>query len=46
MIDRIIIGCDHGGYEAKLSVIKHLTVKGLDVTDVGCQSSEIVRYPY
>ena len=40
------IGCDHGGYELKLRVVEHLESKGIPVRDVGCHSTDIVRYPY
>ena len=46
MVSRIIIGNDHGGYEAKLAVVKHLEGKGIEVTNVGADSTEIVRYPH
>ena len=45
-IKRIIIGNDHGGYEAKLELVKHLQAKGIEVVDAGCDSTEIVRYPH
>lgn len=41
----IAIGCDHGGYELKLAVIKHLKEKGYEVKDFGCYSSDSVDYP-
>jgi ribose 5-phosphate isomerase B len=40
------IGNDHGGFELKSELIKHLASKGVTVHDVGCDSEEIVRYPY
>lgn len=40
----IAIGCDHGGYELKLEVIKHLEEKGVQFTDCGC-NGEAVDYP-
>lgn len=40
----IAIGCDHGGYELKLEVIKHLEEKGVQFIDCGC-SGEAVDYP-
>ena len=40
------IGCDHGGYDLKLQIIEHMRTKGLPVFDAGCNSAEIVRYPY
>jgi ribose 5-phosphate isomerase B len=46
MVKTIIIGCDHGGYLAKLDIVKHLRDKGIAVTDIGCESTEIVRYPH
>lgn len=41
----IAIGCDHGGYELKLEVIKHLEEKGFEVKDFGCDSTNSVDYP-
>ena len=41
----IAIGCDHGGYELKLEVIKHLKEKGIEVKDFGCDSTSSVDYP-
>lgn len=43
---KIIIGNDHGGYQAKVEIVKHLRSRGFEVTDVGCDSEEIVRYPH
>ena len=45
MADCIIIGNDHGGYEAKLEVAAHLREKGFEVVDAGSDSTQIVRYP-
>lgn len=42
---RIAIGCDHGGYDQKLEVIKHLKNKGYKVIDVGTDSKESCHYP-
>ena len=42
----IWIGNDHGGYELKLQIIRHLKDKGLAYKDVGTGSAEIARYPY
>jgi ribose 5-phosphate isomerase B len=44
--DRIWIGCDHGGYELKEHIVQCLESRSLPVHDVGCNSPEIVRYPY
>lgn len=47
MNDKLIwIGNDHGGYEMKLHVVKYLEEHGYQVVDVGCSSTDIVRYPY
>jgi ribose 5-phosphate isomerase B len=42
----IMIGNDHGGYDLKVPLIKHLTESGYKVIDAGSNSGEIVRYPY
>ncbi|MGI6069147.1 MAG: ribose 5-phosphate isomerase B [Blautia sp.] len=39
------IGCDHGGYELKLEIIKYLESKGLEYKDYGCDSTAAVDYP-
>ena len=39
------IGCDHGGYELKLEIIKYLEKKGLEYKDFGCDSLDSVDYP-
>ena len=41
----IAIGSDHGGFDLKESVIKHLTENGVEVQDVGCYSKESCDYP-
>ena len=41
----IAIGCDHGGYELKRSLEKHLDEKGIAYRDLGCDSTESVDYP-
>jgi ribose 5-phosphate isomerase B len=46
MSQRIIIGNDHGGYDAKVEVVKHLATTGVEIVDAGSDSTEIVRYPY
>ena len=40
----IAIGCDHGGYELKLEIIKYLEKQGLEYKDFGC-NGESVDYP-
>ncbi|GAB2603388.1 ribose 5-phosphate isomerase B [Spirosoma areae] len=42
---QLFIGCDHGGYALKVALVRYLTEKGYTVTDVGCDSEAIVRYP-
>ena len=39
------IGCDHGGYELKLEVIKHLEERGFEIKDYGCDSTASCDYP-
>ena len=41
----IVIGSDHGGFELKLAIIKHLEGKGIEVKDFGCYSKDSVNYP-
>lgn len=42
---KVVIGCDHGGYDLKLKVIAHLKEKGYEVIDKGCDSTDSVDYP-
>ena len=44
--ESIWIGCDHGGFELKQHVLKFLEGRSQACHDVGCHSTEIVRYPY
>lgn len=41
----ISIGCDHGGYELKEKIKKHLEDRGFEVKDVGCSSRDSCDYP-
>lgn len=41
----IAIGNDHGGFELKEKVKKHLEEKGYQVKDCGCYSKESCDYP-
>ena len=41
----IAIGCDHGGYELKLEVIKYLQEKGIEFKDFGTNSTASCDYP-
>jgi ribose 5-phosphate isomerase B len=42
---KIIVGCDHGGYELKEKVVPHLKSQSYEVEDVGTHSMESVDYP-
>lgn len=41
----IALGCDHGGYDLKETIKKHLEEKGIEVKDCGCYSTDSVDYP-
>jgi len=41
----IAIGSDHGGFDLKESVIRHLKENGVEVKDVGCYVKESCDYP-
>lgn len=41
----LAIGSDHGGYELKQEIMKHLTKRGLEFKDFGCYSEASVDYP-
>ena len=44
--NRIIIGCDHAGFNLKNEIIKHLKIGNkYDILDVGCESDKSVDYP-
>lgn len=45
MVKKITIGCDHAAYNLKLIVIKHLEERGIEVIDVGTNSTESCDYP-
>lgn len=42
---KVAIGSDHGGYELKQCVIRHLEAKGISCEDMGCHSRESCDYP-
>ena len=44
-MNRIIIGCDHGGLELKEAIIKHLNGRNIETVDVGTYTSESCSYP-
>lgn len=41
----IAIGNDHGGYELKLEIVKHLTDRGFIVKDMGTNTADSCDYP-
>ena len=45
IMSTILIGSDHGGYNLKNEIIKHLEANGYDVKDFGCFSTESCDYP-
>ncbi len=42
---RVALGADHGGYELKEVILKHLEAQGLEVQDLGTYSADAVDYP-
>lgn len=42
---KISLGCDHGGYELKEIIKKHLESKEIEIVDVGTYSIDSVDYP-
>lgn len=42
---KIVLGSDHGGYEAKNKALRFLQGLGHEVVDFGCHSPEPVDYP-
>lgn len=42
---RIMLGCDHGGFELKEVLKEYLTDKGYDVDDAGTFTKERIDYP-
>ncbi|MBP8644783.1 MAG: ribose 5-phosphate isomerase B [Syntrophobacteraceae bacterium] len=43
---KIAIGCDHGGFELKETVVAHLKSQGHSVVDLGAEGTESVDYPH
>ena len=41
----IAIGCDHGGFDLKNELIKHLKDNNIEVKDFGCYTTDSVDYP-
>lgn len=46
MDDRIWIAADHAGYELKSKLVAYMEEQGIPVHDIGCRSTDFVRYPY
>ena len=44
-MNKIIIGCDHGGLELKNEIISHLNKRGIEVLDVGTYTLDSCNYP-
>lgn len=42
---KLVIGCDHAGYELKGPVMEHLAAKGYELIDVGTHSTASCNYP-
>jgi len=42
---KIMIGCDHGGFELKEVLKKYLADKGYEVEDAGAYTPDRVDYP-
>ena len=42
---KVAIGSDHGGYDLRISVIKHLEEQGVEVLDFGCRDKSLCDYP-
>lgn len=42
---KIVVGSDHGGFELKEVLKKHLEDKGIEVADVGAYDTNSVDYP-
>lgn len=41
----IAVGCDHGGYELKQEIIKHLESRGIEFKDFGTYDTASTDYP-
>lgn len=42
---KIAVGCDHGGFELKHTIMEHLSKKSIEVEDYGTYSEESCDYP-
>ena len=44
-MEKIVVGCDHGGFALKEILKKTLQIRQFDVIDVGCHDKSSVDYP-
>ena len=42
---KLVLASDHGGFELKEEIKKHLEEKGHEIVDIGTYSTESVHYP-
>ncbi len=42
---KLAIGCDHGGIDLKIEIVKHLEERGIDFVDFGIKEYQSVNYP-
>jgi len=42
---KIVLGCDHGGYQLKKRIIRFLEAKGYELADLGTHSTQSCDYP-
>lgn len=42
---KIVLACDHGGFQLKETVKEHLINSGYDITDIGVYNTDSVDYP-
>ncbi|MGD9567624.1 MAG: ribose 5-phosphate isomerase B [Sedimentibacter sp.] len=42
---KIVLACDHGGFQLKEAVREHLSHNGYDITDIGVYNTDSVDYP-
>ena len=42
---KIVLASDHGGFELKEAIKKHLIKKGYDINDIGVNDTKSVDYP-
>ena len=45
IVQKVVIGSDHAGYALKQDVVAHLKEQGLEVTDVGTDSTASCDFP-